>query len=180
MKKSMIMVLLGAFLAGTGVSHAANTITFNGEVVDTTCEPAVTDGDYTVTLDPVALSSLTTTGIYDGVTAPFAVQFINCPNTVTEVGVVLNSSGYDATTGNMTDVAGYGSDALQIQVMDGTSATTQVVVGDGTPVTYVTVDSNGSAIIPMTAHYYVKETTGLTTGIISTTATYAVRTQQFC
>lgn len=177
MKKSTLMIFLSAFLAGTSVSQAANTITFNGEVVDTTCEPAMTDGDYTVTLDQVSKSALTTAGIYSGVSAPFSVQFINCPSTVTQVGVVLDSNNYDATTGNMTDVAGYGSDALQIQIMDGTAASTQVVVGDSTPVTYATVDGNQSASIPMTAHYYVKDVAGVDVGTISTMATYAVRTQ---
>ena len=171
------MILLGAFLAGTSATQAANTITFNGEVLDTTCEPAVTDGDYTVRLDQVVKSALTSNGMYSAINAPFSLQFINCPATSTRVGVVLDSSNYDAATGNMTDVAGYGNDSLQIRIMDGTSTSTQVVIGDITPVTYVTIDGSHSASIPMTAYYYVKDVSSLAVGTISTTATYTIRTQ---
>ncbi|RQH07120.1 fimbrial protein [Paraburkholderia dinghuensis] len=175
-KKLAIAVGVSVCAMASGLAHANNVITFNGEVVETTCEPVANNGDYTVVLDQVAASALTAVGQYDAISAPFSIQVQNCPVTATAVGAVLASSTYDAASGNLTDVAGYGSDAVQIQVMDGTAPTTQVVVGDTTPVTYVPTVNN-AATIPMMAYYYVKDTAGVVPGLISTTATYALRTQ---
>ncbi|MGC3964353.1 MAG: fimbrial protein [Rhodocyclaceae bacterium] len=174
LKTTLSILAASGLLSLTGVAYADNTITFDGEVVDTTCEPAVANGDYTVVLDQVAKSDLSAVGIYSGVSTPFSLQFINCPATATQVGVVLNSSTYDATTGNLTDVAGYGSDAVQIAVQE--TAGGPVMVGAGAPASFVPV-VNGTASIPLTANYYVKDIAGVTVGVIKTTAVYSVRTQ---
>lgn len=178
MKLGKLSAAIGvtAIALASGMAHANNVITFNGEVVETTCEPVANDGDYTVVLDQVARSSLSTVGQYAATSTPFSIQVQNCPATVSAVGAVLASSTYDASTGNLTDVTTYGTDAVQIQVMDGTTNTTQVVVGDSAPVTYVPTVNN-AASIPMTAYYYVKDIAGVQVGQISTTATYALRTQ---
>lgn len=176
MKKSLSTVLTGLMLVASSAGYAENTITFNGEVVDATCEPAVVNGDYTVTLDQVLLTSLTSVGKYDAISAPFSIQLINCPPTATTVGITLNSNTYDAVTGNLTDVAGYGNDSLQIQIMDGLTPTDQIEIGSATAASTVAIDSNRAASIPMIAYYYVKDLAGLRTGTISTTAVYAIRT----
>lgn len=177
-KKLAMVAAVSALASMSGLAQAqSNTITFSGEVVATTCDPAVTGGNYTVTLDQVAQSKLSAAaGQYGALSAPFSIQVVNCPAGVSKVGAVLNSATYDATTGNLTDRTTYGTDAVQIQVMDGTANTNQVVVGAAAPVTYATV-TNGAASIPMTAYYYVKSTTGVKVGQIKTTAVYALRTQ---
>ncbi|WP_322021679.1 MULTISPECIES: fimbrial protein [unclassified Burkholderia] len=177
LKKFAAVAAVSAFASLSGLAQAqSNTITFSGEVVATTCDPAVTGGNYTVTLDQVAQSKLNAVGQYAALTAPFSIQVVNCPAGVSKVGAVLNSSTYDATTGNLIDTTTYGSDAVQIQVMDGADTTKQVVVGAAAPVSYATV-TGGAASIPMTAYYYVKKTAGVNVGKIKTTAVYALRTQ---
>ncbi|RKF49811.1 fimbrial protein [Paraburkholderia fungorum] len=178
LKKLAVVVAVSGLVAVPGLAQAqSSTITFNGEVVATTCDPAVTGGNYTVTLDQVAQSKLSAAaGQYGALSVPFSIQVLNCPVGVTKVGAVLNSSTYDATTGNLIDPTTYGTDAVQIQVMDGASSGKQVVVGAATPVSYATV-SSGAATIPMAAYYYVKNTAGVKVGPIKTTAVYALRTQ---
>ncbi|AOJ64658.1 hypothetical protein WJ32_19015 (plasmid) [Burkholderia ubonensis] len=89
---------------------------------------------------------------------------------------MLDSDAYDAVTGNLNDMTTYGSNAVQIRIMDGTTAAQQIVVGATDPVTYVAV-SNGAATIPMAAYYYVKDATNVKVGKIKTAAVYALRTQ---
>lgn len=176
-KLAILMGIVGTAALTSGTALANNVITFNGEVVETTCEPVANNGDYSVVLDQVSVANLSeNAGQYTAINTPFSIQVQNCPSTVTSVGAVLASSTYDASTGNLTDTAGYGSDSVQIQIMDGTTTTDQVVVGAETPVTFVaTTDS--AASIPMNAYYYVKDAAGVVSGTISTTATYAIRTQ---
>lgn len=174
---AIVLGLAGTSIVMTGSAYANNVITFNGEVVETTCEPVANNGDYSVILDQVSVANLSANaGQYTTVNTPFSIQVQNCPSTVTSVGAVLASNTYDASTGNLTDTTGYGHDSVQIQIMDGTTTTDQVVVGAANPVTYVTT-TNNAASIPMNAYYYVKDTANVVAGQINTTATYAIRTQ---
>ncbi|SCK56515.1 major type 1 subunit fimbrin (pilin) [Variovorax sp. HW608] len=180
MSKKLALAIAASCLAAMGglAQAQSNTITFNGEVVETTCDPVVTGGNYTVTLDQVAKSALIASGPgrYSALSVPFSIQVVNCPASVSKVGAVLDSSTYDAANFNLNDLTTYGSNAVQIQVMDGTDPTTQVEVGAADPVTYVSTVSN-AASIPMTAHYFVKDVANVVTGKIKTTAVYALRTQ---
>lgn len=178
-KKIALTLAASCLTAFAGFAQAqSNTITFNGEVVATTCNPAVTNGNYTVTLDQVARSVLTASGPgqYAALSVPFAIQVVDCPAGVNTIGAVLDSSTYDAVTGNLNDLAGYGSNAVQIQIMDGTVAAQQVVIGAAAPVSSVAV-VDGAASIPMTAHYFVNDVANVEVGKIKTTAVYALRTE---
>ncbi|WP_155122446.1 fimbrial protein [Burkholderia ubonensis] len=179
MNKLILIAIPSILTALSGIVQAqSNTVTFNGEVVATTCNPAVANGNYTVTLDQVAQSTLTSNGVgrYSALSVPFSIQVLNCPAGVNSVGVVLDSDVHDAATGNLSDMTIYGSNAVQIRIMDGTTAAQQIVVGATDPVTYVAV-SNGAATVPMAVYYYVKDATNVKVGKIRAVASYTLRIQ---
>lgn len=177
--KTIVKLSCGIFMCFPLLAIANNTINFNGEIVESTCEPVVVDGNYTVMLDQVSVSELTaqTVGMYEPVSAPFSIQMKSCPDSVSQVGIVLNSSTYDATTGNLTDLTQYGSDNVQIRIMYADSLTSQLIVGAAEPTVYMNVAGN-TANIPLAAFYYVKGGSPvINQGKIMTTAIYSIKTQ---
>lgn len=175
MKKRLIATMcLLSFTAYK--SYANNVITFNGKVVDQTCEPVASNGDLTVNLNEVSTSQIknVSNATYTGVVTPFNIEFKNCPSSMSKVSVKLTSNGADNNTGNLLDTGSYG-DNVQVRISNPEDGT-QLKINDDTSKSRDAAINNGTARIPLVAAYYVVDGKSASPGNIVAKATYVVRT----
>ncbi|MEO3989888.1 fimbrial protein [Pseudocitrobacter cyperus] len=80
MKKIAISALfLSAFAANAATDSSGGTITFTGQVTDTTCTiNGGNSADLTVALDPVAVSDVATAGLIQKNRKQFSLEFTGC------------------------------------------------------------------------------------------------------
>ncbi|WJV24462.1 MULTISPECIES: fimbrial protein [Pseudomonas] len=172
----VVKMLFGVVVscAAASVALADNTITFNGQVVEQTCDPISAGGNYTVNLDQVVASDFQglSNATLESISTPFNLELQNCPASASSVTAELYSNSVDSKTGNLLSST-YGSN-VQVQVQD--SKGIKMGVGDNstTPAASIT---NGRASIPLQAKYYVVDSTQVAPGAITVEATYVLRTQ---
>ncbi|EST57894.1 type 1 fimbrial protein [Proteus cibi] len=166
MKKSIIGASLAvAFGLMAGNAMAADntgTITFNGELTDTTCKVDIEGQgpDATITLPTVSTNVLQNAGEVTGRTA-FNMNLSDC-----KIGVAGHSTvsaffetgaTVDQATGRLKnmDVAATGAKQVQLQLLDGANFSA-IKVGNTSQVnntTYYTI-TNDKATLPYAVEYY--------------------------
>ncbi|MDG1643054.1 type 1 fimbrial protein [Klebsiella huaxiensis] len=180
--KLSLAVVLG--LGMTSVQAASTgTITFNGELTDTTCEVDIEGqgADATITLPTVGVNDLAVAGAVTGRTA-FNMNLSRCSvgtagghakvATFFQPGVSV-----DLGTGRLKNMSGTATKAT-LQLLDPSNSYAVINVGNTDQVTrtaYVDIDSsagagNGVAQLPYAVEYYAE---GITTpGTVSSTVVY--------
>jgi major type 1 subunit fimbrin (pilin) len=179
MKKSIIAASL-AILSGTAfMAHAdsTGTITFNGEVTDTTCDVSVNGqgADADVTLPTVSSSLLASEGQVTGKTS-FNMELTGCtlsdPSTAgTNDAAVSKVSAFfqagatvDAATGHLLQQDAAGAQNVSLELLDGTTSQ-PIKAGDASQVdgnTYYDMTDDGTAtgtvldsiVLPYAVQYY--------------------------
>ncbi|MEI2266795.1 fimbrial protein [Erwinia sp. CGal63] len=172
MKKTLISTLSAiAALTAFNASASDGTITFNGEVINQTCEvnPAGSS-DFTVDLPAVATSQLATAGTTAGET-PFTIDLANCDLTKDgayaffEAGGTVDENGRLINNGNATNVA--------LELVDVNNKV--IKAGDAQQAdssSAAVIDANGNASLSYTARYYA--TGAATAGTVTTSVTYSI------
>lgn len=178
MDKTKLLVI--SALLGTAASSAFaydGTVTFNGQLSDSTCAVNAADATKTVTLPTVATTSLTTVGQTAGFT-PFSISVSNCPASVTSVRAHFESNAnMDSDTGNLvlTNTGGAGNVQVQLQNTDGS----QIALG-GTNAALATVvdgtatDTDTGRTATMTYHAGYYATGATTAGAVTTLTNFTV------
>lgn len=192
MKKTL---LAAALIAGFGIAAvapqvaqaAANSITFTGKVLNSTCSATVNgSATGTVVLPDVAASAFTATGAYTASATGFSIALTGCPTTPSgvSVGAQFYSSSADTTTGNgtLSNTTG-GTYATNVDVQLLNSAGSPITITTAAPsqysnanVTDSTVLSSSTATLSYTAQYYAT-TTSVGPGLVSTTVNYVINYQ---
>lgn len=183
MKKSLVLLTTASILcAGTSfVANAASTgtITFNGELTDSTCN-VVIDGqasDATVTLPTVSISDLPSSGKTSGRTA-FNLQLSDCV-VGTNAGQSKVSAFFqtgatvDQSTGRLKNTLTDGATLVDLQLLDASNNYAPINVGSTNQVSdmaYVDIDANGSATLPYAVEYYANGQT--TPGLVASSVVY--------
>lgn len=183
MKKSILTAAVVFALSAASSAYAGNTITFLGEITDSTCDVSVEGGSSTITLPSVSKDLLSATNSTAGRVA-FALQAENCTlgNGKSKVAAYFNGEGavgadagnVDSATGylnnlatdpnpsntpyNAADASTYYQDAatnVQLRLIDGTNNTV-IKAGYTDQVDdagYVTVDGSNNARLPYSVEY---------------------------
>jgi len=168
-----VLVLSGLFVAN---AQANNTITFQGEVSDQTCEVAVNgaSGNQTVLLPTVSAAALATGGATAGET-PFTISVSGCTASASVtaigtdfVGSNVTSSGDLGNTGSATNVA--------LQLLN-TVGGPVVNLTSGARVSGLSLAANATGASHDFAVRYVAEGTGATAGSVISSVQYAVSYQ---
>lgn len=137
------------FVAALGMNAALaadGTVTFNGEVVDSTC--TVTNANQTVTLPTVSTSALGASGAVAGITA-FSLDLTGC-NANDDVGIRfengtnVNAAGRLKNNGTANNV--------NVQVLDG--ANNVLNLADPAASLVQTADGAGASTFDYFAQYY--------------------------
>ena len=165
-----------AALAPNTARASDGTITFNGNVLSSTCSVgtvtggSVTGSDVAVTLPDVQSSAFTGPGVTAGLT-PFSLNLTGCP--VTPSGVQVGATfatNIDAATGAITST---GTSNVEVQLATpagaGFDLNSQPAFG---PVT-ATI-SGGTATLAYGAQYYQPSTTAITPGTVNASVTYTL------
>lgn len=167
MKKSIIGASLAmAFGLMAGNAFAADntgTITFNGELTDTTCKVDIEGQgpDATITLPTVSTATLTAAGQVTGRTG-FNMNLSDCKvgqaghKTVSaffETGATVDQA---AGRLNNMDIATTGAKLVQLQLLDGSNAFAPIKIGNTSQVdatAYVQI-TDEKATLPYAVEYY--------------------------
>jgi major type 1 subunit fimbrin (pilin) len=185
MKKTLFAAALAATVGLASVaqpSHAADgTITFQGEVVDVTCDVtggggASGTGDLTVTLPKVAVSALAASGSTAGET-PFSLNLsgVGCADGKTAQMFVETASSVlvDPATGNLrngTPPGSGGADNVQVELLNpATNAQINLATNNNQP--SAAIDAN-TATLNYVARYSATGTT--TAGTVNSDLTYSM------
>lgn len=182
--KKTLGILTTASIMCLGVSFASNaastgTITFNGELTDSTCN-VVIDGqgsDATVTLPTVSISELDSSGKTTGRTA-FNLQLSDCvvgTNTgQSKVSAFFQTGAtVDQSTGRLKNTLTDGASSVDLQLLDASNNFAPINVGSTSQVSdmgYVDIDANGTATLPYAVEYYANGQT--TPGLVASSVVY--------
>lgn len=173
LKLSMLVIGLG-FINSNVLAASTGTITFAGEVTDTTCNVAVAGGsaDSTITLPTVSTSNLASIGDTAG-RVEFDITLSGCSSAdqgayaFFEAGANVNSStGRLVNTGSAANV--------DLQLLDVSNAYTPINVGNTLQHsdTTATAISGDTARLNYAVEYYASAAP--TAGNVSSSVTYTV------
>lgn len=183
MKKSIVSLSLMTVLglaAASAQAASTGTITFNGELTDTTCDVSL-DGqgaDATYTLPTAPVSDLDVAGKTSSRTF-FKMDLTKCSvgtaNGKSKVAAFFQAgSTVDASTGRLKNTTTTGATLVDLQLLDASNDFAPINVGSAEQVTKNTfVDINttdGTATLPYAVEYYANGKT--TAGVVTSSVVY--------
>lgn len=169
--------MLAVLTVGANVANAASTgtITFNGELTDSTCDVDVNGQgpDATVVLPTISTNLLTAPGQIQGRTS-FNMSLTGC--TVADGKSTVSAffqpgSTVDLSTGRLLNVSGTATN-VGLQLLDASNGFAPINVGNTNQVSdtaYVDM-SSGSAVLPYAVEYYADDAT--TAGTVVSSVVY--------
>lgn len=181
MKKSVISASLFAILGAATLSAQAastGTITFNGELTDTTCEVDINGqgSDATIVLPTVGVNQLTASGNTTGRTS-FNMNISDCV-IGTEGGHSKVAAFFqpgntvDLSTGRLKNVGGSATN-VDLRLLDASNSYAPINVGNTDQVNgmaYVDIQADGTAFLPYAVEYYANAQT--TPGTVTSSVVY--------
>ncbi|EPE4188546.1 fimbrial protein [Yersinia enterocolitica] len=135
MRKVNLAVCALALSVASATAFAATdgTVTFNGKLINETCEVTPASKDVQVTLPTLSTQNLKTAGQEAGSTS-FVIDVINCPTEITKVAAhfeAINSTGANPVTGNLTNNSTTATPAGKVEVrLYDIADNAQIRVGD--------------------------------------------------
>ncbi|CNH99357.1 fimbrial protein [Yersinia pekkanenii] len=119
--------------SATAFAGTDGTVTFNGKLINETCEVAAGSENIVVTLPTLSTQNLSAAGEEAGSTS-FVIDVVNCPTEITSVAAhfeAINSTGANPVTGNLTNNAESATAAGKVEVrLYNISDASQILVGD--------------------------------------------------
>ena len=183
MKKSIVSLSLMTILglaAASAQAASTGTITFNGELTDTTCDVSL-DGqgaDATYTLPTAPVSALDAAGKTSSRTN-FVMSLSKCSvgtvNGKSKVAAYFQAgSTVDAATGRLKNTSTTGATLVDLQLLDGSNNYAPINVGNAdqvTKTTFTDIDTTaGTATLPYGVEYYANGKT--TAGVVTSSVVY--------
>ncbi|CAG9184554.1 Major fimbrial subunit SMF-1 [Cupriavidus laharis] len=185
MKAKLLTVLLAAAAAiGSPFAHASDgTITFKGQITDTTCTITTGNaGSFTVTLPNVSKTNLTTAGSTAGTTG-FSIALSNCNPASGNVHAFFEAgANVDPATGrliNTDDVGSGGAANVQIGLLNPSNGSLiSIGASDGAAQNSLAqpIKPDGTALLPYAAQY-VATGGAAAAGSVSSSVTYILSYQ---
>lgn len=181
MKKSVISASLFAILSATTLSaqaESSGTITFQGELTDTTCNVDINGqgANPTIVLPTVGVNQLTEAGKTTGRTS-FNMNISDCV-TGTEgghskvAGFFQAGNTVDLSTGRLKNVGGTATN-VDLRLLDASNSFAPINVGNTDQVNgmaYVDIQADGKALLPYAVEYYANDQT--TPGTVNSSVVY--------
>lgn len=172
-KTRLSVLTLGILVAGTASAASDNTINFQGEVTEQTCQVTVNGNaaNPTVLLPTVSTTDLTAAGATAGKTA-FTIGVTGCSGTATTTKTVFVGNNVD-TDGNLSNVAGTATN-VALQLLDTAGAAIDlhanpVAKVDG--ITLADTETSGSADYGV---QYISTAGSATAGSVVGSVQYAI------
>lgn len=181
MKKSVVSTSIFAVFALAAFSAQAastGTITFNGELTDTTCEVDINGqgSDATVILPTVGVNQLTASGDTTGRTS-FNMNISDCV-IGTEGGHSKVAAFFqpgntvDLSTGRLKNVGGSATN-VDLRLLDASNSYAPINIGNTDQVdgmAYVDINTDGTALLPYAVEYFANAQT--TPGTVTNSVIY--------
>lgn len=174
---SLTLMSASSFAASTG------TITFNGELTDTTCNVDVNGqgSDATVTLPTVSVKELLEEKQTAGLTS-FNINLSECAigteNGKSRVSAFFQpGTTVDLSSGRLKNMGGDATN-VQLQLLDATGDFKVINVGNTAQVSnmaYVPISEDGKATLPYAVEYYAVDKT--TPGTVTSSVVYNLQYQ---
>lgn len=172
MKKRLLATSMIAALAlpVTSTMAANGTITFTGDISNTTCNISVNgrNSSTTITFEPISASALSKAGEVAN-ELPVTMALTNCQNPTENVRALFDSTETDSITGNLKNKGS--ATNVQVQLMD--NGRKPIKLGDGSQVngpSFKIVDD--MATLNYFARYYA--TDKVEAGDVSTVVNYSL------
>lgn len=178
MSKRLLSTALAAVLGIAALAPQAaraDTVTFNGKVLSSTCTVSnAAAGNVAVTLPDVPVSDFTAQGSVAGLT-PFSLNLTGCPTTPSGVvvGAAFSGASIDTTTGAIKNAAGVGNSNVEVQMTDSAGSTAFNLNTTPNPVT-ATISAGGTATLSYQAQYFQPTSTAITAGTVAASVIYTL------
>ncbi|AJJ10667.1 putative fimbrial protein [Yersinia rohdei] len=177
-KVNLAVCALALAISSTATFAATNgTVSFEGKLINETCQIQTGDEDILVILPTLSTASLDGAGKEAGSTN-FTISVVDCPAAVTGVAAhfeAINSDGVNPTTGNLTNSATTDA-AGQAEVrLYNLGDSSQIRVGNTGAMFNVTPgadDAPGTATMSYAGGYYA--TAATTAGIVNAKVQYVL------
>ncbi|WP_175769861.1 fimbrial protein [Burkholderia cenocepacia] len=174
----MKVQVMGLMIAVAGISAApavfaagTGTVTFNGKLIQETCQINAGDVSKTVTLPTISTQSLTAAAQTAGSTM-FDISVTQCPTDLTSVSAHFETAHMDPDTRNATNQAPPATAAnnVQVQLLDRDGTTPILLGSSGAPVAI----SGGAAKLSYGGQYYAtnQTTAGDVMAVVNYTLAY--------
>ncbi|MDN7452324.1 fimbrial protein [Burkholderia cenocepacia] len=184
LKKAIIPFLLASagILSVSGAYASDGTITFNGNIIASTCKPDGGPADLTVTLPPVSTTALGEAGKTAGRT-PFNLMLTGCATTEgnpTKVAVTFEAGpSVNQSTGRLTVDAGTseapGAKNVEVQVLNDQQQPVKVGAAGDQGSQIVDIGADGKAKMDYYAEYMATGAAGA--GAVNTRVQYSLSYQ---
>jgi major type 1 subunit fimbrin (pilin) len=167
----LMFALVGVSVAPIAFAQVgAGQVTFNGELIDETCQIDAGDEDKVVTLPTLSTQSLAAAGQTAGSTM-FDISVSQCPSKLTSVAAHFETTNMNPDTRNAINQAPANpAGHVEVQLLD-RDGTTPILLGStGTSVPV----SNGEAKMSYGGQYYATDATtaGSVTAVVRYTLAY--------
>ncbi|CAD5109399.1 fimbrial protein [Zestomonas carbonaria] len=179
MKQHAKALAVAAIITVPGIALAANTITFNGEVTDQTCQAVVNGStDPTVVLESVPASALNGgVGRTTGETT-FTLQLTGCsaPSGADEHFTTLFQATNPTGSGHLANTAASGATGVALQLLDAPAGNPVNLAGGAAVEAGDIVLADGQTETTYDyAVQYVSEAATVTPGPVLSSVTYTLR-----
>jgi major type 1 subunit fimbrin (pilin) len=170
---SALAVAFGAAALAPQAVHA-DTVTFNGKVLSSTCTVSnASGGNVAVTLPAVPVSSFSGAASFAGST-PFSLTLTGCPTTPSGVvvGAAFSGTSIDSSTGAIKNATGAGNSNVEVQMT--TTTDTGINLNTNPNPVSATISPTGTASLDYKARYYQATATAVTPGLVNASVTYTL------
>ncbi len=159
-QNTLVTAMALASLVSFGAAASTGTVTFNGEITDTTCEVNVngTGKDTVVTLPTVPNNALEKAGDTAG-NVSFIFELSQCSNDTSKKALAFFEAGatVNAITGRLINVESGGAENVELQILDQKNAAVKVGDSSQRAGANVEVSSAGNAQLPYSVQYYATD-----------------------
>lgn len=170
---SALVAAFGAAALAPQTVHA-DTVTFSGKVLSSTCTVSnASGGNVAVTLPAIPVSSFSGPATTAGST-PFSLTLTGCPTTPSGVvvGAAFSGTSIDSTTGAITNATGTGYSNVEVQMT--TTSDTGIDLNTNPNPVSATISATGTASLDYKARYYQPTSTAVTPGLVNASVTYTL------
>ncbi|MFK8258056.1 fimbrial protein [Erwinia sp. AnSW2-5] len=172
MKKRLLAnsIIAALALSATSTIAANGTITFTGDISNTTCNISVNgrNSSTTIVFEPISASALSKAGEVAN-ELPVTMSLTNCQNPTEHVRALFDSTETDSITGNLKNKGS--ATNVQVQLMD--NSRKPIRLGDGSQVNGPSFNIvNDMATLSYFARYYA--TDKVDAGDVSTVVNYSL------
>jgi len=175
MTKTPLALLVAAIGLSSGAAFAANTITFHGEVTDSTCQVRINNQDDAVVLLPTVPATDLKDANKPAGTKTLTLQLSGCTAPSKDQIVKIKFNGHGVTSsGNLKNIATNGANNVALQLLESEGGNAINLANGPVTAAELTLEANKTEAEHTFAVQYISEEGNAGTGAVKAVVDYVI------